>query len=57
MKSNHEDNRKKVCVICFDKNKNVRAINLDLERVIQCKIPGFRLSSKKYPSGRLFVIS
>lgn len=51
----HEENRKKVCVICFDKQSNVRMLGIDLEYIVKKKICGFRLSSKRFPSGKIVI--
>lgn len=50
-KKSHEENRKKVCVICFDKNKSVRPVTANQENVIQSTILGYRRSSMNFPSG------
>lgn len=60
-KKNHDENRKKVCAVCFDKNKTVRPISDDQENIIQSTIPGFRLTSKRFPSAicttcRIYII-
>lgn len=50
-KKNHNENRVKVCAVCFDKSKHVLPINISQEAILQKIIPGFRLSSKYFPSG------
>lgn len=46
----HNEHRKALCVVCFNKSKNLRPINIDLEDLIKTVIPQYRPSSKNFPS-------